>query len=488
MRYVFALVPPLLISSCLIAQVSLSPNPGFDVLAPKAAHDPTDGSHHRGAVVVCLDTLTYPQQKNISGGYPGINLDAANSAIGMAQRYDVNTPVTIHGFDFFAYESEATISQVVNVTCNLYRANVSNYPQYPALATVTVPVDETFGSMTVLRKEAVFPTPVTVDFPFFLSVESNSTTSVAIYTNNYTNHSGRGEDLSAGLFGSFWYHGSNITVGSDTFDADVLINPYVEYMIEADFAKDPSCIEDNATVQLTNHSTGLFENRFFNKHAYGFPVPNSGIESYDWNYGDGTLGQNTFEGPHTYGPKGKYLISLVTEIDGWKRDCIAQKRDSIDQEPHADYAAVGFNPIQFTDQSIGSDQTIWDFGDGTVTTLKNPFYAWNTPGIYDVTLVIINACGTDSMTKSIHVYPLATTEPDNPHPIMFPNPATDMVSIRGGHTGPYTITVFNAIGEEVLPPAVVTDGALDVRQLAAGAYVMKADSPGRSYRLVFLKR
>ena len=47
----------------------------------------------------------------------------------------------------------------------------------------------------------------------------------------------------------------------------------------------------------------------------------------------------------------------------------------------------------------------WDFGDGgTISTDKNPKHTYNTPGIYKVKLVVINAKGcTDSITSNVTI-------------------------------------------------------------------------------------
>ena len=62
--------------------------------------------------------------------------------------------------------------------------------------------------------------------------------------------------------------------------------------------------------------------------------------------------------------------------------------------------------ITFTDQSIGTPTTwAWHFnGDATPDTIvQNPSYTFNTAGVYNVTLVVTNAGGSDELTKNNYI-------------------------------------------------------------------------------------
>ena len=59
--------------------------------------------------------------------------------------------------------------------------------------------------------------------------------------------------------------------------------------------------------------------------------------------------------------------------------------------------------VSFTDQSIYNPTNwLWDFGDGSgLSTSQNPFYAYNLPGIYTVTLIVTNPYGSDTITQQV---------------------------------------------------------------------------------------
>ncbi len=64
--------------------------------------------------------------------------------------------------------------------------------------------------------------------------------------------------------------------------------------------------------------------------------------------------------------------------------------------------------VEFTNESTISNDTIrfysWDFGDGTVSDLKNPVHFYPAPGLYQVTLKTISSSGCESsVTKPVAV-------------------------------------------------------------------------------------
>lgn len=66
---------------------------------------------------------------------------------------------------------------------------------------------------------------------------------------------------------------------------------------------------------------------------------------------------------------------------------------------------IADNSIQFTDDSFGPiTEWSWDFGDGGVSTLRNPEHKYSQSGTYQVTLKVVNEYGSEhSMTKPVLV-------------------------------------------------------------------------------------
>src|SRR5688572_406672 len=67
--------------------------------------------------------------------------------------------------------------------------------------------------------------------------------------------------------------------------------------------------------------------------------------------------------------------------------------------------------IQFTDQSTGSPFSWnWDFGNGQLSTTRNPVVFYTQPGVYTVRLIVKNSAGVDEEIKTdlITVAPAST--------------------------------------------------------------------------------
>ncbi len=60
--------------------------------------------------------------------------------------------------------------------------------------------------------------------------------------------------------------------------------------------------------------------------------------------------------------------------------------------------------ISFANESSNCpDNMIWRFGDGTTSTLENPTHEYDSNGTYNVTLVVSNSNGTDSLIKQAYI-------------------------------------------------------------------------------------
>ena len=61
-------------------------------------------------------------------------------------------------------------------------------------------------------------------------------------------------------------------------------------------------------------------------------------------------------------------------------------------------------PVVFMDTSINSPSSwLWDFGDGTNSTQRNPSHTYNSTGTYSVTLTATNAIGSSTATRANYI-------------------------------------------------------------------------------------
>jgi len=135
---------------------------------------------------------------------------------------------------------------------------------------------------------------------------------------------------------------------------------------------------------------------------------NSPIQ-WAWTFGDG--GTSSVQNPsYTYTTPGTYTVSLtVTNYGGNGTVTQSSYIRALPKFPVAAFVSdvtSGTAPltVNFTDMSTNSPITwAWTFGDGATSSLQNPIYTYTSPGTYSVALLVTNAGGSDSITKSSYI-------------------------------------------------------------------------------------
>lgn len=136
------------------------------------------------------------------------------------------------------------------------------------------------------------------------------------------------------------------------------------------------------------------------------------ITSYLWDFGDGFT--STLSNPtHTYPIQGTYSVKLVIATStGCSDSLIIANAVRVGNNPTVDFSAspilvCAYQPVQFTDLSVPSDEWLWNFGDGNTSSIQNPQHIYTDTGYYTVTLTATNnGCpGTITKTNYIRVQP-----------------------------------------------------------------------------------
>ena len=125
-----------------------------------------------------------------------------------------------------------------------------------------------------------------------------------------------------------------------------------------------------------------------------------------WNFGDGAV--STSQNPqHVYVDTGYFPVQLIAYNNG-----------CADTVNFTDYVHISppiavFTTLSsctnrltktFTDRSIGADTWLWNFGDGTTSTLQNPpAHTYSATGTYSVSLTVYNNTSGCSYTKTTPV-------------------------------------------------------------------------------------
>lgn len=130
----------------------------------------------------------------------------------------------------------------------------------------------------------------------------------------------------------------------------------------------------------------------------------------------------------------------------------------------ADQTTTCTGVIQFTDLSAGfPEEWLWDFGDGTHSTEKDPLHTYLANGIYTVELSVANPAGTDS---EVHTAFIEVSKPEPPGVVNITICAGDTAVLSatpfaGGtiqwYDAPYADTVLSVGAELYVAPGATAN-------------------------------
>lgn len=135
-----------------------------------------------------------------------------------------------------------------------------------------------------------------------------------------------------------------------------------------------------------------------------------------------------------------------------------------------------------TDEGLATTSYAWNFGDGFTSGDKNPTHTYAAAGTYDLSLVVANACGTDSMKTTITVTAVGINNTVNAKNVMvYPNPNNGKfnVDFQLDLRDNVTVKIVNLNGQTVYSNNIGNTSAenlsIDLSELAAGVYTLKVE-------------
>lgn len=151
--------------------------------------------------------------------------------------------------------------------------------------------------------------------------------------------------------------------------------------------------------------------------------PDGNVTAWAWDFGDGAT--STQENPtHRYADRGQYTVSLtITDNDGGT-DASILVITTMNVEPTASFRAPGTanvgDGVRFVDESTDPEggllTYLWNFGDGSTSTARNPIHEYDTPEAVLVTLLITDDEGaTNTATMTIVIFPTIRPVADFSH-------------------------------------------------------------------------
>ena len=189
-------------------------------------------------------------------------------------------------------------------------------------------------------------------------------------------------------------------------------------------------------VQFTSNSTSTCDvNSTFN-----FTDNTTGSNSWSWTFGDGAT--STLQNPsHQYSSTGNFNVTLIAGNSNGCYDTTSQSNfihignTLVPSFTSSDTNGCAPSSIHFNATTANANSWVWDFGDGTTSTLKSPNHTYNNPGQYTITLTVTTNSGCNgSIIKNQYI------KIDSK-----PIPAFSLVQDTG--CAPFTIqTINNSIG------------------------------------------
>ncbi len=88
------------------------------------------------------------------------------------------------------------------------------------------------------------------------------------------------------------------------------------------------------------------------------------------------------------------------------------------------------NDYSFTSTSLDATSWSWDFGDGGNSTQENPNYTYSSNGVFVVTLVATNGCGSDTITDTVTITGVGLNELNQGLVRIYPNPTDNQINIE----------------------------------------------------------
>ncbi len=144
--------------------------------------------------------------------------------------------------------------------------------------------------------------------------------------------------------------------------------------------------------------------------------------SYLWSLGDSTQKLTVFS-------TGLYWVAVTNNAGCTAKDTI---NATISRAPIARFFPTVFGyDVSINNLSTLSTTFMWNFGDGTQKQGVNPNHTYLDTGMFTITLIVVNSCGSDTFSSVVHIVdPTAIPEPFSGQITLFPNPANRHIFLK----------------------------------------------------------
>ncbi len=412
--------------------------------------------------------------------------------VGLGQRFDAPQSMIVHGFSFYA-NHEGLYRDNFEVLGKIWLEGPGNVPDTAigALASSSVRInkyDVDTNYTGRLRYTAIFNEPVNLlrDDDYVLTLEYFGETPVLISTTDWEEGDGDQDLLAVGQVvaggDTFWVTPASVSLFNANglpFDADVLIEPLIEYNFNANFSYGFECLTFNEDgekiVDFSNSSSRIASSTMYNSGVFY----NSTLSAYDWDFGDSTAISNLTNPQHLFQAPGPFDVELTIIMDGWTNDCQNSQVYNIPVAPTGGFSYEQVtSTVKFIDESFNADEYWWTFSDSTYSSLSDPRHFFLRLGEFEVCQYVSNVCGSDTTCELITINVLGIPEAFMEQISIYPNPASDHINIDANLTSMKSLElILLDYSGRIVKKASYNDSMVNesiyVGDLAKGAYILE---------------
>ena len=124
--------------------------------------------------------------------------------------------------------------------------------------------------------------------------------------------------------------------------------------------------------------------------------------SWSWTFEGGNPASSTAQNPSVvYDSPGVYAVSLEVSNAAGSNTNTQSSYITVNTVPTAEFSLSGAGAaIALTNTSTNASSYSWDFGDGMGSEETNPTHTYATDGVYTVTLIASNSCGSTEISEN----------------------------------------------------------------------------------------
>lgn len=132
---------------------------------------------------------------------------------------------------------------------------------------------------------------------------------------------------------------------------------------------------------------------------------------------------------------------------------------------------IGVNEVYFTDISANASSWLWDFDNGNSSVDQDPIEVFNSPGMYNVSLISSNSECSDTAFHQVMIEEISGIKTNQEYlPVVYPNPTYDEIKIQANDfEGVLVIETLD--GKIIMEKVVYTDSQLNLN-LEQGVYLI----------------